>query len=288
MRAGGAGPPRRMADSRAMTVPAALPRYRVGPARIRYYLNWLGLVPLTAVLGAAGIFVSFFDHGGRLTTRVARAWARLVLRWAGIRLRVVGLEHLDLHSSYVFVANHHSALDIPALLVALPCRLLMMAKASLFRIPFLGWYMARVGYVPVAQGEPRSARRTLRRAVQGAGRGASMVVFPEGTRTPEGSVAAFKRGAVFLAREAGLPIVPVAIVNSGHLLPRGEFRADPGEIEVRVGAPIHPDSRAPTRILAVDTRARVTEMARGDRARPQPGPALPAAASYPGDPEGTA
>lgn len=239
-------------------------RYYTGPRRARYALNWALLVPLTAVLAGLGILVSFVDREGRKTHELSRLWARWILRLAGIHLRVTGLERLDPEADYVFVANHHSALDIPVLLAAFPLRVRMLAKATLFRIPFLGWYIRRVGYVPVDRDDPRVARRVLQAGLLGAGRGGSLLVFPQGTRTPEGHIGAFKRGAVYLARATGLPVVPVAVINAGNLLPRLRLSADPGIVEVRVGAPVASVGHTPTRVLARSLRQEVAALARRD------------------------
>jgi 1-acyl-sn-glycerol-3-phosphate acyltransferase len=188
----------------------------------------------TVVLGTVGILVSFADFRGNVTHACAQVWARTFLWIHGVHLDTRGLDNIKPGTSYVFVANHNSALDIPALLAALPLRFRMFAKASLFRIPFLGWYMRRVGYVPVPRGGASTnlgeAARVLERA--------SMLVFPEGTRTGEHRLARFRKGGFFLAREAKVPLVPVAVINSGRLLPRGKLWVNLGVVEVRVGAPI--------------------------------------------------
>jgi 1-acyl-sn-glycerol-3-phosphate acyltransferase len=126
----------------------------------------------------------------------------------------------------------------------------MLAKASLFRIPFMGWYMSRVGYIPVEREDPKKARESLERAARRVASGLSVLVFPEGTRSPEGTIKRFKRGGVNLAHAAGVPVVPVAIMNSGRLLPRGSWHADPGIITMRIGDPIDPSEFAEARALA--------------------------------------
>lgn len=249
-----------------MTV-ETLPRYYVGLRRARYLLNACAVVVVTVTLAVVGLLAHLVDPRGRLTQGVARAWARVLLRVSGIRVEVEGLEKLDAEGAYVFVANHSSAIDIPALLVGLPYRLRMLAKASLFSIPFLGWYIRSIGYVSVDRARPSDTRKVLRRALDGAGRGASIVVFPEGTRNPEGRLGRFKRGAVVLAREAGLPIVPVALVNAGHLLPRGELRVDPGIVQLRIGEPLLPDPDEPTRHLSAAIRRGVQDLRTADRLR---------------------
>lgn len=232
--------------------------YYYGVEQVRYLASWMVTAAATVVLGTAGILISFADRHGHLTHACARLWARTFLWIHGVHLEVRGLEHLRPGVSYVFVANHNSQLDIPAALAALPLRVRMFAKESLFRIPFLGWYMRRVGYVPV----PRSGSRTadLRLAARQVLSGASMLAFPEGTRTDEGELERFRKGAFFLARNAGVPIVPMAIINSGRLLPRGSIWVQLGIIEVRLGEPIEFDEHQPLGELAERCRAQVAAL----------------------------
>jgi 1-acyl-sn-glycerol-3-phosphate acyltransferase len=167
-----------------------------------------------------------------------------------VRVQVEGADKLDPRQSYVVMANHHSLFDIPTVLTSLPFPFRMLAKASLFRIPFMGWYMSRVGYIPVEREDPKKARESLERAARRVASGLSVLVFPEGTRSPEGTIKRFKRGGVNLAHAAGVPVVPVAIMNSGRLLPRGSWHADPGIITMRIGDPIDPSEFAEARALA--------------------------------------
>jgi len=237
-------------------------RYYHGLERIRYVGSWLVTFAATIVFGAVGILVSFVDPRGKLTHTCARWWGRAFLWICGIDLEIEGRERIDPEAAYVFVANHQSALDIPALLVALPSAFRMLAKSSLFRIPFMGWYMARVGYVPIDRSDPRRAVKNLGLAADSLGRGTSMLVFAEGTRTPEGQLARFKTGGFHLARSSGLPVVPVALINSGRLLPSGGLWPDPGVIQVRIGAPVATENEASSRQLAELVHARVSELSR--------------------------
>ena len=212
------------------------------------------------LFGSAGVVGSLVDGSGRAAHACARAWAHTVLYVCGIRLRVEGRERLRSGACYVFVANHCSALDIPALLAALPGPTRMLAKASLFRLPFLGWYIRRVGYVPVDRTSPRRAARSLGVALARAGSGRSMVVFAEGTRSAGGATRPFKRGAFWLAARTGLPLVPVALVNSGRLLPPGARWPDPGLLEVRVGEPLGVSDDAA--VLAAQAHERIAALLR--------------------------
>ncbi len=234
--------------------------YYNGIERLRYVGSWLVTVLATVLFSSAGILVSFLDRRGNMTHASARVWGRAFLWICGVVLVVEGRERLDVDSAYVFVANHQSTLDIPALLVALPVRFRMLAKASLFRIPFLGWYMKRVGYVAVTRSDRRLALQSVETAALRAGEGTSILVFPEGTRTGEAELARFKKGGFYVARDVGLPVVPVALINSGRLLPRGKRWPDPGVIEVRIGEPIVPGLEVEPGALANQVRARVAEL----------------------------
>jgi len=227
--------------------------YYYGLEQVRCLASWVVTVVASIVFGGAGSVISFVDHKGNVTHACARYWARTVLWIHGVHLTVQGLENLEPGQSYVFVANHNSQLDIPTLLAALPVRFRMFAKESLFRIPFVGWYMRRVGYVPVPRGgastDLQQAALVLRKA--------SMLVFPEGTRTEETELARFRKGGFYLARNAGVPLVPVSVINSGRLLPRGRIWVNLGLVEVRVGKPIASDAAESLAELAERCRQRV-------------------------------
>lgn len=170
-----------------------------------------------------------------------RAWAPGQIAIGLSRLTVVGRERLELGRPCFFVANHQSWLDIPVLFAAVPVPLHFVAKQELARVPFLGWYMAAMGMVFV----DRSARRKALASVSAAGEllaaGASLVSFPEGTRSAPGELGPFKSGgfaAVLESRGREVAVVPVGIVGAGRILPRGGFRVRPGRVEARFGDPI--------------------------------------------------
>ncbi len=232
--------------------------YYYGLEQVRCLASWIVTVLASIVFGSAGVIVSFVDRQGNVTHACARQWARTLMWIHGVHLATHGLENLEPKQSYVFVANHNSQLDIPALLVALPIRFRMFAKASLFRVPFVGWYMRRVGYVPVPRG---GATTDLGYAATQILDGDSMLVFPEGTRTGEAELTRFRKGGFFLARSAGVPLVPVAVLNSGRLFPRGKIWVNLGVVEVRVGQPIAADEAESLAELAERCRRRVAELA---------------------------
>jgi len=234
--------------------------YYNGIARVRYPIQCVLTALTTVFWGTAALLISLIDRRGKWVHACARNWGASIFRICNVRVQVEGLDKLDPQRSYVVMANHHSLFDIPTVLSSLPFPFRMLAKASLFRVPFMGWYMSRVGYIPVEREDPKQARASLERAARRVASGLSVLVFPEGTRSPEGQVKRFKRGGVNLAHAAGVPVVPVAILNSGRLLPRGSWHADPGVITMRIGEPIDPATYAEARALADAVHAAVVAM----------------------------
>lgn len=224
--------------------------YYNGLAGIRYPIQCVLTALTTVFWGTSALIISLFDRRGLWVHACARNWGASIFRICNVEVDVEGIARLDPGRSYVVMANHHSLFDIPTVLTTLPFPFRMLAKASLFRVPFMGWYMSRVGYIPVEREDPKQARASLERAARRVASGLSVLVFPEGTRSPEGQVKRFKRGGVNLAHAAGVPVVPMAIMNSGRLLPRGSWHADPGIISVRIGEPINPGDFGEARALA--------------------------------------
>ena len=175
---------------------------------------------------------------GTQPTGVHALWSWLILATTGVRVRrCVGLERVcPLIGAYVFVSNHQSIYDIPILFSNLPFQLRIIAKASLGAFPVLGWHLRYTGHLLVDRARPGAA--TLRQVGQLMRRGHSLVVFPEGTRSVDGQVGRFKRGLFLLAVEAGLPIVPVAVIGSRHVMRKGRLMTCPGEVELVVHDPI--------------------------------------------------
>lgn len=192
----------------------------------------------TIFLGTLSLIASLFDSTGRMQHHLARIWGKFLLAVSFIRVRAEGLEKLDPNGTYVFVANHGSFMDIPALLSTLPQEFRFFAKKSLYKIPFLGSHLRRAGHLPV---DRSSARNSLKSMTEGAHiiaeRKISMLLFPEGGRSAEG-LREFKEGAVYIAIKAGVPIVPIAIVGMRALLPMGSGHIRSGHVTVRIADPI--------------------------------------------------
>ncbi len=193
----------------------------------------------TIVLGAASIVSSLFDRRGHFAHRCARAWSWLILKTTGVQVRVQGLERITPGTTYVFVSNHQSIYDIPVLFASLPYQLRIIAKESLARFPVLGWHLRRGGHLFVDRRKPDHSGILDRwRAL--VDNGLSLIIFAEGTRSIDGSVARFKAGSFLLALEAGLPIVPLTVIGTRHVMQKGRLRTEPGNVELIVHDPIVP------------------------------------------------
>ena len=200
----------------------------------------------TIVLGAASLVSSLFDRRGYFAHGCARAWSRLILATTGVRVTVEGLELVKAGTTYIFVSNHQSIYDIPVIFASLPFQLRIIAKASLARFPVLGWHLARGGHLFVDRRHPDRSG-ILRRWRALVSEGLSLIIFAEGTRSWDGRVARFKAGSFLLAMQAGLPIVPLAVINTRQVMPKGRLRTEPAEVRLIVHAPIQPPAvTAPT------------------------------------------
>jgi 1-acyl-sn-glycerol-3-phosphate acyltransferase len=191
----------------------------------------------TIVLGAASIASSVFDRRGHFAHRCARAWSWLILKTTGIRVTVEGVDRLTPGTTYVFVSNHQSIYDTPVLFASLPYQLRIIAKESLARFPVLGWHLKRGRHLFVDRRHPDRAG-ILNRWRSLVSEGLSLMIFAEGTRSPDGHVARFHAGSFLLAIEAGLPIVPLAVVGTRRVMPKGRLQTEPADVRLVIHDPI--------------------------------------------------
>jgi 1-acyl-sn-glycerol-3-phosphate acyltransferase len=194
----------------------------------------------TIVMGTVSLVASVFDPGGRTSHQVARMWGRILLAVSFIRVRVEGVEKIDPHAAYVFVANHTSFLDIPAVLAAVPSQFRFFAKQGLFSIPFLGTHLKRAGHIPVVRSSPRASLKSMTLGAEMIARTRiPVLLFPEGGRTPAGGgLREFREGAAYIAIKAGVPVVPIGIVGLKELLPMGSVHIRSGHGTLHIGDPI--------------------------------------------------
>lgn len=202
---------------------------------------------------------------------VYRQFARVMLAACGARLEVLGGEHLDAGVRYVFVSNHTSHLDALAVLAALPRHgLRFVAKKELGRIPLLGPALRTTGNVMVERTDARRDLATLDAAQDDVLQRISVLFFAEGTRSPDGQLQSFKKGAAAFALKARLPIVPVGVVGTHAILPRGYAVGPGGDVVVSFGSPIDAGGRGfgEREQLTEELRAAVArEIARADQRR---------------------
>jgi 1-acyl-sn-glycerol-3-phosphate acyltransferase len=191
----------------------------------------------TIVLGTLSIGSSLFEKSGYFAHWCARTWSRLILLTTGVRVTVEGLGRLTPGRTYVFVSNHQSIYDIPVIFWSLPYQLRIIAKESLGKFPFLGWHLSRTGHMLVDRRKP-DAVGILEWAGRLTSNGLSLIVFPEGTRSKDGRVAKFKGGSFHLALEAKLPIVPLSVVGTRHVMLKGRLATYPGNVKLVIHEPI--------------------------------------------------
>jgi 1-acyl-sn-glycerol-3-phosphate acyltransferase len=218
----------------------------------------------TAVLGTASLFSSLFDRRGHFAHGCARTWSWLILATTGVSVEVTGLDHLPRDRTFIFVSNHQSIYDNPVIFATLPYQLRIIAKESLGSFPFLGWHLRRNGHLLVDRRNPDRAG-ILRRWRALVGEGLSLVIFPEGTRSADGRVGRFKAGSFLLAVEAQLPVVPLSIDGTRHVMRKGRLMTSPGHARLVVHEPID------TAGLAVSDARQLAERVRDVVARDVPG-----------------
>jgi 1-acyl-sn-glycerol-3-phosphate acyltransferase len=190
------------------------------------------------------LFVVPIDRAGKLFHATARAYSRTVLKVCGIKLCVEGLEKLDFSRSYIYVSNHASQFDIPAVIAGIPDQIRIVYKKELEAIPLFGWGLKfpKV-YIGIDRKKGQDALQSLEAAAEKIRNGASVLLFAEGTRSPDGKLQQFKRGAFNLAVKSGVPVVPLTINGSYNVLSKNSLRVKPGTIALALGTPIEPPAQ---------------------------------------------
>jgi len=205
---------------------------------IRTIFVWSCIVLDTLVLGSLVIIAYLFDRSGKKGHRIARRWAKIALLATGVKVKVEGLEQIQGKGPYIFMSNHQGGYDIFALHGHLPFDFKWLAKKELFSIPFFGWTLTAAGYISIDRKGSRDTVRAMNEAAQKIQDGMSVVIFPEGSRSPDGLIQPFKKGGFTLAIKSKVPIIPVAIVGSREIMPKGKMTVNPGKITIRIGPTI--------------------------------------------------
>lgn len=200
---------------------------------------------------------------GRLTFtyRAARLGLRMLLWLGGVRVELEGRESLPAAGAApIFMANHQSNLDPPILLVHLPGEIAFLAKKELFDVPILGLVLKVGRLVPVDRSQRAAARASIAQAAAEVRAGRPFLIFPEGTRSPDGQLLPFKKGPFYLAEQAAAPVVGVRIEGSGRLMPKGSWRIRPGRVRLTIQPPILPPEWAQAAEPREALAARVREL----------------------------
>ncbi len=203
--------------------------------RVPIFLLWV--IFSTVVYSIICIFFNLFAPS--VARYIGRLWTIHLLWMGGVKIEVNGLEKLDPAKRYVFISNHQSALDIPAIIAGLKHYVSFIAKKELFMIPFFGWGISAMGHIRIDRSNPRKARSSLDKAVEQLNKfNTSLILFPEGTRSSDGQLGEFKQGSFALALQAGVQMVPLTIKDAMLRLPKKSLRINPGTIYLQIGDPI--------------------------------------------------
>jgi len=192
----------------------------------------------TLLFGTLAILGCLVIPNGNALIWCARPWAAVILGVCATRVRVTGAARIPTGRAAVYVTNHQSLFDVLALVRALPGQYRIIAKKELFSIPVFGWALALAGFIKIDRADRDKAFRSLEVAARRLQRGLSVVVFAEGTRSPDGRLLPFKKGGFVLAIQSGCPIVPISLSGSRAIMPRSSLDIRPGAIDVVFGQPI--------------------------------------------------
>ena len=185
-----------------------------------------------------------------------RFFVRLGLKLVSVRITVEGLDQLDPKRTYVFTPNHQSLIEVPLLVSYLGRNPAFLAKKELFKYPIFGPGIRAIKVVPVDRSDRQSALRSAHMATSNLRTGKSYVVYPEGTRSPDGHLLPFKKGAFMMAIDAGVPVVPITISGSTGVMPKNTIKVFPGTIRIIVHHPIETGGYSKANVDELMQRAR--------------------------------
>ena len=195
-------------------------------------------VAVTAFFSFWSIVFSFFANAENNVHKVAKIWGKILLMISNTKVQVIGKENILRGKPQVFMANHQSDFDILITLAYVPGQFRWIAKKELFAIPVFGRAMKGAGYIEIDRQNHEKALLSLDQAALRIREGKSVMTFPEGTRSRDGEIKAFKQGTFYLAIQSGVPIVPISIIGSGEIMPKGSLKVKPGRIKLVIDKPI--------------------------------------------------
>lgn len=192
---------------------------------------------ITAVLTLLTAPVNF---KGKAAKVLLKAWTNSTLFVFGVKVNIYGRENVSSPEGKVYISNHASYLDIFVLLAKVPDNLRMIYKKEINKMPLISWAMMACGFVPIDRRNVRTAMRSLDIAAEKIKKGLSFVIFPEGTRSEDGTVGEFKRGMFVLTEKAQADIIPITVTNTNNLLPRDTWKIKPGVVNLVIDKPLKP------------------------------------------------
>ncbi|MEN6441134.1 MAG: lysophospholipid acyltransferase family protein [Syntrophobacter sp.] len=190
----------------------------------------------TIILGTSAVLGAFVSR--KWPNIMARTWGKVNLWAAGVKVEIRGRDNLEPNSPYILTSNHQGWFDIFAALGYFPVPFSWLAKEELFKVPFLGRAMYSAGYIPIDRSDRRKALISMGKAAEIIRQGTSVFIFPEGTRSIDGSVRDFKKGGFVLAAKSQQPIVPISISGSYDILPKNSWMIHPGLIRMTIDKPV--------------------------------------------------
>jgi 1-acyl-sn-glycerol-3-phosphate acyltransferase len=222
-------------------IPPSIAHSKQPPFALRWF-SYLFVIPLiglaTGFYGSLSLLCGLWDKSGHQQHLIARLWARTLLLISLSPVKIIGTEKLHLHDTAVYASNHTSYMDTPVLFARLPFQFRILAKQSLWKIPFIGWYLNHSGQVPVDTNSPRTLIASLNRGVATLKQGIPLVLFPEGGRTPTGHLQSMMSGCAYMAIKAQVPLIPLTLVGTYELLPIHVYAVYPRPLKIIVGDPI--------------------------------------------------
>ncbi|MGQ9805716.1 MAG: lysophospholipid acyltransferase family protein [Chlorobiales bacterium] len=207
-------------------------------------------VLITIVMSLLALAVTLFDSTGNGFRKLGGVWGWMGLWLSGVKLRIIGEEHYDPKASYVIVSNHASMYDILAVIAGIKSNLRIMAKIELSKVPLWGWAVKRGDFIFIRRGGNREALKSLIEAKEKLDAGKSAYIFADGTRSPDGTIQPFKRGAFTIATKAQKPILPITIIGSHRIMPKDTLKIQSGTITLVIDKPISPIGKTDEQLLA--------------------------------------
>lgn len=226
---------------------------------IRSAILWLLMFLTIAVMGPVHILIGVFvDRSGRTSYRIATAYLHICRFYIGMKLRIVGRENVPEEGSFIVMPNHRSWWDIPAVQCAIfPRQLRFIYKRQLQNIPILGWCIRAGGHIGIDREDRESAVRVLRGVARRFSGHFSLVVFPEGTRSPDRKLLRFRRGGFHLSRELELPVIPVSISGTEIIQDRHTMQFHPGTVTITFHPPVRAEEFANLDAMIAQVKATV-------------------------------